>query len=81
MAAPAYHQDEYLFTDEVLQKAKTARVYIEHLYKVQSQNQQERLDRCGSFVHRKRAPRASWLRAAPAADRQQVRHGRWRLRR
>ncbi len=44
MASPAHHE-EY-FSDEVLSKAKTAKVYIEHLYKVQSQNFRERRDRC-----------------------------------
>jgi hypothetical protein len=33
------------FSDEVLQKAKTARMYIEHLYRSQSQNFRERQDR------------------------------------
>lgn len=36
--------EEY-FSDEVLQKAKTARLYIEHLYKSQSQSFRERQDR------------------------------------
>jgi hypothetical protein len=38
------HGEEY-FSDEVLQKAKTARMYIEHLYRSQSQNFKERRDR------------------------------------
>ena len=44
LTARQNEMDEY-FSDEVLQKAKTARVYIEHLYKVQGQNHRERLDR------------------------------------
>jgi len=36
--------DEY-FDDEVLQKARTARLYIEHLYRSQSQSFRERQDR------------------------------------
>lgn len=43
-AHPA-RQEEY-FSEEVLQRAKTARMYIEHLYKSQSQHFRERLDRC-----------------------------------
>lgn len=39
------YNDEY-FSEEVLQKAKTAKAYIEHLYKVQSERVQERRDRC-----------------------------------
>ncbi len=38
-------QHEEVFSEEVLQRAKTARVYIEHLSKVQSQTHQERRDR------------------------------------
>ena len=44
-ATVPFHQDEYL-SEETLAKARTARVYIEHLYKVQSQNFKERQDRC-----------------------------------
>jgi serine/threonine kinase 38 len=33
------------FSEEVLQRAKTAKLYIEHLYKAQSQHFRERLDR------------------------------------
>jgi hypothetical protein len=36
--------DDFL-TDETLAKAKTARIYIEHLYKVHTQTTQERRDR------------------------------------
>jgi hypothetical protein len=36
--------EEY-FTDEVLQNAKTARAYIEHLYKSQGQNIKDRQER------------------------------------
>ena len=56
--------EEY-FSDEVLEKAGTARSYIEHLYKVQSQNYKERQDRCcweGRGLHlacRNRPPRAA----------------------
>ncbi|GAB4822162.1 hypothetical protein N2152v2_009208 [Parachlorella kessleri] len=42
--AAAAAQEEY-FSEEVLAKAKTARVFIEHLYKVQSQNFRERRER------------------------------------
>lgn len=38
------YEDEY-FSEEVLAKAKTAKVYIEHLYKVQSQHHKDRKDR------------------------------------
>ena len=41
------HGEEY-FSDETLQKAKTARLYIEHLYRSQSQNFKERRDRYGN---------------------------------
>lgn len=34
------------FSEETLAKARTAKIYIEHLYKVQSQNVKERRDRC-----------------------------------
>lgn len=37
---------EEWFSDDVLQKAKTARLYIEHLYRSQSQSFRERRDRC-----------------------------------
>lgn len=37
--------NQQYFSDEVLQKAKTARLYIEHLYKSQSQSFRERLNR------------------------------------
>lgn len=37
-------REEY-FSDDVLQRAKTARIYIEHLYRSQSQHFRERLDR------------------------------------
>lgn len=33
------------FSEETLAKARTAKIYIEHLYKVQSQNVKERRDR------------------------------------
>ena len=36
---------EELFSEETLAKARTAKIYIEHLYKVQSQNVKERRDR------------------------------------
>lgn len=36
---------EEVFTEETLAKARTAKIYIEHLYKVQSQNVKERRDR------------------------------------
>ncbi|PSC69607.1 serine threonine kinase 19 [Micractinium conductrix] len=36
---------EEVFSEETLAKARTARIYIEHLYKVQSQNVKERRDR------------------------------------
>lgn len=35
-----------VFSEETLAKARTAKIYIEHLYKVQSQNVKERRDRC-----------------------------------
>lgn len=38
---------EEVFTEETLAKARTAKIYIEHLYKVQSQNVKERRDRQG----------------------------------
>ena len=38
------------FSDEVLQKAKTARLYIEHLYKSQSQSFRERLNRYSNVL-------------------------------
>ena len=44
-AVPLHHGSDEYFSDEVLQKAQTARRYIEHLYKVQSQNFRERRDR------------------------------------
>ena len=44
-AVPLHHGGDEYFSDEVLQKAQTARRYIEHLYKVQSQNFKERKDR------------------------------------
>lgn len=36
---------QQFFSEEVLERAKTAKLYIEHLYKSQSQNFRERLDR------------------------------------
>lgn len=33
------------FSEETLAKARTAKIYIEHLYKVQRQNVRERQDR------------------------------------
>ena len=36
---------EELFSEETLAKARTAKIYIEHLYKVQSHNVKERRDR------------------------------------
>ncbi|KAL4418874.1 hypothetical protein ABPG77_002630 [Micractinium sp. CCAP 211/92] len=36
---------EEVFTEETLAKARTAKIFIEHLYKVQSQNVKERRDR------------------------------------
>ncbi|WPT14046.1 Serine/threonine-protein kinase 38-like [Picochlorum sp. SENEW3] len=36
---------QQFFSEEVLERAKTAKMYIEHLYKSQSQNFRERLDR------------------------------------
>lgn len=44
MPPTSNYGDEY-FSDEVLQYAKTARAYIEHLYKVQNQHSKERKDR------------------------------------
>lgn len=37
------------FSEETLAKARTAKIYIEHLYKVQSQNVKERRDRCAAL--------------------------------
>jgi hypothetical protein len=45
MGSPGHHEEQ--FSEEVLAKAKTARVFIEHLYKVQSQNFKERRERWG----------------------------------
>jgi hypothetical protein len=53
-----HHQPQDEFTEEVLAKAKTARMYIEHLYKVQSQNTKERRDRWAG----------SWLTSPPSVN-------------
>ena len=42
---------EQHFSEEVLERCKTAKLYIEHLYKSQSQSFKERLDRRHKLEH------------------------------
>jgi hypothetical protein len=50
------------FSEETLAKARTAKIYIEHLYRVQSQNVKERRDRCAP------APVVASAECTPAAN-------------
>eukprot|EP00887_Chlorella_sp_A99_P006258 scaffold3.g6258.t1 len=76
--------DEY-FSDEVLQKAKTAKIYIEHLYRVQSQNARERQDRRAALEQQLQGgqlgpeARAAALAELEARERQYSRLQRQRL--
>ena len=43
---PQRGMEEESFSEETLAKARTAKIFIEHLYHVQGQNVKERRDRC-----------------------------------